>query len=191
MSHAPLNALVEQIRGLHEATPALARFAPWPGDLTPNDRPAAMLPAADLVAALPADTAVTRAVQAAAPHAEWRQSYSEREVSADFLNRYGHFELFGPHGHFHSSELRGYIGIWGSGLDYDWHSHEAEELYYCLFGTPRFRSKSKPETTLQPGGTRHHTPCEVHRMQTCTTPFLCYAVWKGPGLAGRPAMEPQ
>ena len=184
-----LATLLTHIQTLHHATPALHQFAPWPDDITPATRAPVPVPAIPAIQALPAKTPLIAAIQDAAHDVEWRQSYTADEVGADFLQAYGYFELFGPHGHFHSTQLRGYIAYWGPHLDYGWHHHAAEELYCGLIGTPRFTSKSKPDATPPPFETRHHASWEVHGMQTRDTPYLCYAVWKGPGLADLPRMS--
>ena len=184
-----MDALLAQVEALHRATPALSGFGNWPSDLQVAHKAPVPCPATALIDALPNDHPLTAAIKAAAPFAEWRRTYSADEVGQDFLNRYGYFELFGPHGHFRSRQLRGYIAFWDAGLDYGWHHHTAEQLYFSLQGEPLFTSKSKPDATIAPGETRHHAPWEVHGMQTLDTPFLCYALWKGPGLADLPQMS--
>ena len=71
----------------------------------------------------------------------WQRTYKEEEVGSDFLNRYGYYELIGPEGHYHSNKIRGFIAYWGEKLTYDWHSHEAEEIYFILAGSGLFRTK--------------------------------------------------
>ncbi len=184
-----LSILLSTIRDLHNDTPAIRAFAPWPDDLTPTKTAPAPCAAMSLVIALDADDDVTNAIRHAAEHAEWRQTYTESEVGAEFLARYGYFELYGPSGHFHSAKLRGYIGFWDKELDYGWHRHEAEEIYYSISGAPQFLSETQPESWPKPGQTRHHAPWERHAMKSGDAPFLCYAVWKGPGLAALPEMS--
>lgn len=182
MTQAALTPLLHEIQQIHENTPDLTGFGPWPSDLTYAHRAPVSAP---VVALLPGRLTT---LAAAAPYLEWRRTYRADEVGDDFLNRYGYVELFGPQGHFHSTQLRGYIAYWDRRLDYGWHHHEAEELYFGLEGTPEFLSQSKPSVTLHPGQTRHHAPWEVHSMKTHDTGFLCYALWRGPGLAGLPEM---
>ena len=131
MTNTSLAHVLDAARALHQATPLLSGFAPWPVDIMPAPVAPLHVPAADLVAALGlAAPARCRpfvdAIRAATAHAHWKRTYTEAEVGADFLARYGYFELFGPTGHFHSHQLRGYIAYWGEGLNYDWHHHEAE-----------------------------------------------------------------
>ena len=184
-----MQALLDATRDLHQSTPALQDFAPWPDDLTPQDIAPVPCPAIDLVRALPDASPLTRPIQNAAAFAKWKRTYTTEEVGQHFLDHYGYFELFGPYGHFHSTQARGYIAYWDAELDYGWHNHEAEELYYSLQGTPRFLSRNQPDCLLAPGQSRYHAPWEIHGMKTLDTSFLCYAVWRGPGLADLPAME--
>ena len=185
--------LLAAVRRLHDTTPALQAYAPWPDDLSPQ----AVIPASVAVThsigvrSLPGtrQTApVIRALRRAAPDLQWRQTYSEAEVGPAFLSDYGYVELFGPTGHFRSAKLRGYIGIWGPGLTYDWHDHEAEELYFTLAGSAVFSARDMPNAVLRPGDARAHTSGQPHLMLTLDQPFLAYALWRGAGMDGLPRM---
>ncbi|MEM6577063.1 MAG: dimethylsulfonioproprionate lyase family protein [Pseudomonadota bacterium] len=180
--------LLDAVRHLHLETPALRAFGDWPDDLEPSERPAYRVPALDLITALQDRTPLVEALKTAAPSLEWRQTYTEAEVGRHFLASYGYVELFGPQGHFHSKTLRGFLGFWGPGLQYGWHDHQAEELYFCLSGHARFYAANQPQADIAPGMTRWHAPFERHAMDTGDAPFLCYALWKGDGLADLPKM---
>ncbi|WP_254604115.1 dimethylsulfonioproprionate lyase family protein [Leisingera sp. ANG59] len=127
------------------------------------------------------------ALHTAAGEAHWTQTYTEAEVGAHFLQNYGYFELFGPTGHFRSTQLRGYIAYWGAGLKYDWHSHEAEELYVVLGGGAQFLTEEN-ESWLGAGDTRLHGGWQPHAMNTEAEPILTYVLWRGAGLTGLPLM---
>lgn len=184
-----LETLLDAARHLHQSTPRLNEFAPWPDDLIRQDKPIVPCAAIGHIQQLADTTPLVAAIQSAAPFLSWRQSYTADQVGQDFLDRYGYVELFGPSGQFHSNQLRGYIAFWGNGLQYGWHHHEAEELYFGLHGAALFHSKSKPNAQLVPGSTRLHTSWEVHAMDTQDLPFLCYVLWRGPGLAELPKMS--
>ncbi|WP_136442167.1 dimethylsulfonioproprionate lyase family protein [Pacificoceanicola onchidii] len=189
-----LAALLNAVRALHESTPALQDFAPFPKGLRAANLPPMPCRAASLLAQNPLPgnrqtQPVTAALCAAAGQAEWRQTYSEAEVGAAFLANYGYLELYGPSGHFHTNTARGYIGYWGPGLRYDWHLHEAEELYACLSGAAEFQARGVPDKTISTGGTAEHACNQPHAMTTTDQPFLAYVVWRGAGLAGLPQME--
>ncbi|MEM8591044.1 MAG: dimethylsulfonioproprionate lyase family protein [Pseudomonadota bacterium] len=188
-----IGQLLAQVRRLHESTPALAAYAPWPDDLSdqqvlPDPVPAAATLGVRSLRGTRATGPVIKALRAAAPQMQWKQTYSEDEVGRDFLSEYGYVELFGPGGHFHSAKLRGYIGFWGPGLTYDWHDHEAEELYYTLAGSAVFCAKGAPNLMLRPGQVRAHASHQPHLMVTLDQPFLAYALWRGAGIGGLPKM---
>ncbi|MEM6277739.1 MAG: dimethylsulfonioproprionate lyase family protein [Pseudomonadota bacterium] len=188
-----IGTLLGAVRQLHQATPSLNGFAPWPDDLSDRQVLPEAVPATTTLGVRSLrgtrDTArVIKALLAAAPHLHWKQSYSEEGVGRDFLDAYGYVELFGPGGHFHSTTLRGYIGYWGPGLTYDWHDHEAEELYFTLAGSASFCAKGMPSQVLRPGQARAHASNEPHLMATMGQPFLTYALWRGAGMAGLPRM---
>ncbi|NOE27551.1 dimethylsulfonioproprionate lyase family protein [Ruegeria sp. HKCCD6157] len=188
-----LDDVLEAARQLHQAHPDLAAFASWPDDLTPTGLQPAHIPATDLLGDFGLDgVAPTRdlvaAIKASAHLAQWKHTYTEEEVGADFLNRYGYYELFGPTGHFHSTQLRGYVGYWGAGLDYDWHSHQAEELYLTLAGGAVFRS-DEDETFVGPNQTRQHKSWQSHAMTTTDQPILTFVLWRGEGMGDLPRMD--
>ncbi|MCA0905956.1 hypothetical protein LCM27_06045 [Ruegeria marisrubri] len=188
-----LDDVLEAARQLHQAHPDLAAFASWPDDLTPTGLQPAHIPATDLVGDFDLDgVAPTRdlvaAIKASAHLAQWKLTYTEEEVGADFLKRYGYYELFGPTGHFHSTQLRGYVGYWGASLDYDWHSHQAEELYLTLAGGAVFRS-DEDETFVGPNQTRQHKSWQSHAMTTTDQPILTFVLWRGEGMGDLPRMD--
>ena len=134
---------------------------------------------------------VIKALRAAAPLLHWKQTYTEEEVGRDFLDTYGYIELFGPSGHFQSNKLRGYIGFWGPGLTYDWHDHEAEELYFTLAGSAVFCARGASNMMMRPGQGRAHKSHQPHLMVTLDQPYLAYALWRGAGMEGLPKMSRQ
>ncbi len=131
---------------------------------------------------------MVEAIAATAELANWKVTYTEEEVGADFLARYGYYELFGPTGHFHSTQLRGYVAYWGAGLNYDWHSHQAEELYVTLAGGAQFRVEGN-EAFVGPGQTRLHQSWQSHAMITGDQPILTFVLWRGAGLNALPQMD--
>ncbi|WP_299349781.1 dimethylsulfonioproprionate lyase family protein [uncultured Shimia sp.] len=188
-----LGAVLEAARQLHANHADLRDYAPWPEDLAPANLPARPVPATKIIAETPLrgidmTQPLINAVRAASGVAAWKRTYTEEEVGAHFRNHYGYFELFGPTGHFNSSSLRGYIAYWGEGLNYDWHSHEAEELYLCLAGGAEFH-RSDGSLTLEPGQTRAHDSRQSHAMTTHVKPILTFVLWRGPGLADLPRMD--
>ena len=186
-------ALLSAVERLHTATPALSAFALWPQDLIPNNLAPEPCPLVANLGAM-ADIAthpILTALITAAPSLRWKQSYTAEEVGHPFLETYGYVELFGPDGQFHSATSRGYIGIWGPGLTYDWHAHEAEEMYYCLAGDGVFIADGVPSVHLRPGATRTHHSNQRHMMVTLENPIFTYVVWRGAGLAGLPKLVRQ
>lgn len=185
--------LLAAVRQLHESTPALQAYAPWPDDLSFQQVMAEPCPAAGTLGVRSlrgtrATSRVIKSLRAAAPQLHWKQTYTEEEVGREFLDDYGYVELFGPGGHFLSNKLRGYIGFWGPCLTYDWHDHEAEELYFTLAGNAVFCAKGSPNLMLKPGQARSHASHQPHLMVTLDQPFLAYVVWRGAGFDGLPRM---
>lgn len=172
--------------------PRLLGFAGWPHAI-PAPRPTVSIPAADILrnwdgGHVPETTNLHEAIRAITDVVEWKQTYTEQEVGEDFLNRYGYFELVGPMGHFQTSGLRAYIAYWGHMLTYDWHMHEAEELYYIVSGEALFMSEGIEPDVLKPGDVRIHRSNQPHAMTTTDHPILALVLWRGDGLLGTPRM---
>jgi mannose-6-phosphate isomerase-like protein (cupin superfamily) len=189
-----LHAALKAAEALHRSTPELQEFAPWPDDLRDTDFTPHTIPATELVANCTApDTEATRAfieaIKALAPHAAWKRTYTEDEVGAEFLSRYGYFELYGPTGMARSDSARAYVGYWGENLVYDWHHHEAEALYFTLAGAATFMAENEDSAFVTPGQSRQHTSHQPHAMATGAGPILTYIVWRGPGMDGLPMMR--
>jgi len=194
MTQALFDNALAAAKMMHADTPAIRDFVPWPDDLRFTDRAARILPAVSHVQNAPGEaSAQTRPLCAAlidvAPHVEWRHTYTEAEVGADFLARFGWFELAGPTGHFHSHQARITIGYWGPGLHYDWHEHPPEELYTVVSGSALFLADGEAPVTLGPGGTRFHKSAQRHAMITDESPILTLVYWRGDQLDHDPRMS--
>ncbi len=188
-----LNDVLAAARQLHQVHPDLASFGDWPTDLAATELSPEHVPATRLVSEFDlegtaATQAMIRAIAASAEQAHWKRTYTEDEVGADFLARYGYYELFGPTGHFHSTQLRGYVAYWGAGLNYDWHSHQAEELYLTLAGSACFKIEGNAEF-VDPGQTRQHASWQSHAMTTSDQPILTFVLWRGDGIGDLPRMD--
>ncbi|MAO28203.1 MAG: hypothetical protein CMN15_13725 [Roseovarius sp.] len=193
-ARAALTHLLEAARDWHVALPEFRAFASWPDDLRWADRPAHALPVIDHLTRDPGHASdqslpLRDALVAAAPHVEWRHSYTEAEVGRDFLNRFGWFELAGPSGHFLTQSLRVTVGYWGPGLDYGWHEHLPEELYSVVSGRALFHLRNAPDLMLESGQTRFHPANAPHAMTTLTDPILTLVLWRGAGLGDDPRMS--
>lgn len=188
-----LDHVLAAARQVHQNHPDMSGFAPWPDDLVSAELSPRHIPAVDLVQAFdepaqPDMQHLVSAVRDKAHLASWKRTYTEEEVGADFRNRYGYYELFGPTGHFHSTQLRGYIAYWGAGLHYDWHSHEAEEIYLTLAGEGLFKLEDQ-EARLGSGKTRMHGSWQRHALITESHPILTFVLWRGAGMGDLPQMD--
>ena len=71
----------------------------------------------------------------------WEQSYRKQDglVPESMLEGYGFAEVLGLRGPFVSDRIRAGLAIWGPGIDYPQHRHEAVEAYILLCGSAHFR----------------------------------------------------
>ena len=170
-------------RDLYEASPNLREFASWPSNLQFAAPDVMSVPAVDLVKSWDNQGPVHLALQDVADIAVWQRSYTENQVGQQFLDSYGFIELFGPTGHYLSTEIRSFIGYWGGGLEYDWHQHEAEEIYFVVSGGALFRSEGDADRYMGPGETRRHSSFQPHAISMTDGPLLAFVMWRGAGMA--------
>lgn len=180
--------LLAEATNLVDHCSELAGFSDW--DIAPRYqvRMPSLVPAIAELRAEAFTSSFHRAVCAVADYAHWQRSYSEDQVGADFLNRYGWFELIGPNGHFHSPTTRGYVAYWGRGLYYPNHWHAAEEIYYVTDGAAEFISEGAEDAILGAGRTRTHSSNQPHALETLDQSVLCFVLWRGKGFDGKPYM---
>ena len=139
--------VLEQAKVIWETNSELINFCQIEGSLRSNNLRPTMTIGSSLVTkanyhASKETEPLIRAIKKHANEASWLQTYSTSEVGEDFSNRHCYFELIGRKGHFYAEKMRVFICYWGEYLNYKWHSHEAEEMYYILGGKARFRTKT-------------------------------------------------
>ncbi|MEM8980134.1 MAG: dimethylsulfonioproprionate lyase family protein [Pseudomonadota bacterium] len=186
--------LLASARVLVDHTPALSSFFVIPSALDFDAREPVPRPALEHLCKETYDVAeaageLVANVNAVAPYAEWRLSYTTDEVGQKMLDTYAWFELLGPKGHFRTADARWYIGYWGAGNYYPWHEHEAEEIYYIAAGSGRFAREGEEDVVLGPGDTLVMSPWQSHAMWTEDSGILCFVAWRGEGLGGVPMIS--
>ena len=156
-TRALFDAALAETQNWHAALPAVSEFVPWPTDLTYQDRPPYTLSAAGLVQTAagdpnPESAPLLSALQALAPHLEWRHTYSVDEVGQHFLDHFGWFEFAGPDGHFITHQTRITVGYWGAGLHYGRHQHDAigDRLVHLLSPSPRIEALAPKPRLIAP-----------------------------------------
>ncbi len=187
MTHVLFDCALQPIRRMHERHQTLKNFVDWPSDLRFTERPACAAPVIEHLCNNPGvgnphTDLVRDAVVALAPHVEWRRSYQESEVGADFLQRFGWFELIGPRGHYFSQNARVMLAYWGPNLHYSWHLHEPEELYFVVAGGAEFAVEGEKSRMLEPGQEQFHHSMQPHALTTHDTGILAYVLWRGDDL---------
>ncbi|MEM7236770.1 MAG: dimethylsulfonioproprionate lyase family protein, partial [Pseudomonadota bacterium] len=130
------------------ADPAMARFkdgiADWGTEWV--EIAPAPLPVSDMLDPMLAQSvrgthALVDAFQRHRSTRKWEQSYTraDRVVSDEMLSGYGFAEVIGKNGPFLSTRVRAGLGLWGPGIDYPPHRHQAEEIYVPVAGEAVFR----------------------------------------------------
>ena len=129
---------------------------------------------------------VVKKIIAAKDVLEWQQSYTEADgFDADYLSRYGWFNLISPEGPYVCDSLRISVGYWGEGLYYTEHWHEPEEYYLVLAGEATFLSEGHPPNKCAPGDIIHHQSNQPHAIDMTPGPLLAMAIWRGGDLVAK------
>ena len=185
--------VLSSAKKLYESHQDLNQFAKWPDDLKnsnlqPRDLSVTKFVENFSLSGTSQTNPLIKAIKRNINLAHWKRTYKSEEVGFDFLNKYGYYELFGPSGHFYSTQLRGFIGFWGNGIKYDWHSHEAEEIYLILGGSALFRSKEE-ENIVKPNETQTYSSWQSHSMITDSESILTFVLWRGSGIYKSPKFD--
>ena len=175
-------ALLAAVRRVHEATPTLSDFCPFPEDLrdTPfnvADHPASQAFRAEDFGATPYSEVVD-AMHRVAPLAHWRRTYADTNIGADFMSRFGCFALIGPEAPFQSQSMQAFFVYMPRHLWYPWHHHLADEVYFVLAGGGLFLKSGAAPIALKPGQTAYHAPSQPHALETTDDPVLAYVLWR-------------
>jgi hypothetical protein len=189
-------ALLERLHA-----PALARFlADWPPDpplpLRARDArsKSPALPVLRFLPMMSTDSTgfARRFVEAlchAAPWLIWRQSYSEREIGAAFLQNYGWSEILSPMESRTSAQISCGVVVLGTHTLYPHHRHEAEEIYLPLRGTAAWRQGDAVWREHPPGTLIHHLSEEPHAMRTGDEPLLAMYLWRSADLRQKARLD--
>lgn len=111
----------------------------------------------------------------------WEQSYtkSDKAVGDDMLAKYGFAEIIGERGPFVSARVRAGIGVFGKGINYPPHRHQAEEIYVVLAGSADFRFGDTAPAKYSVGNLIHVPPQMIHGFTTGKEPLVVFYLWKG------------
>lgn len=141
----------------------------------------------------PATQTIFHAVVDAAPHVQWRQSYTANDpgIDAEHLANYGWFNLIAPSGPFKSADLRLSVGYWEKGLSYPNHWHEPEEIYLTVAGSALYISQGRHAVRGGAGTTICHFANQPHAAEFDEMPLLAAAFWRGDNLEAKSTLEPE
>ena len=121
---------------------------------------------------------IHKLIKELSPHANWKQTYDEKDVGKNFLDKFAYFELFGPSGHYLTNEMSLFVIFFDKETFYTWHNHEAEELYFVISGSAKFESKDDESDILYMTKSRFHKSFQPHSLTTLKEKCLCFVVWK-------------
>jgi hypothetical protein len=130
------------------------------------------------------------AVVAASGEMKWNQTYSEAEVGAEFLRRYGWFDIVAPEGPFRfDCGRRLMIGCWGNGLDYQAHWHDPAEVYVPIAGSATFWAEGTGHSVAGVGDAVFHAPNQKHATNFDQGPFMALIIWQAQELTAKLSIQ--
>jgi Dimethlysulfonioproprionate lyase len=174
---------------------SLAPFlSEWPTSCMHRTTIRAELPVLRWIPDIAADTAafgtdVVAALCRASPSLAWRQTYSARQVEAEFLDNYGWAEILGAHGPLASERIACGFLLLGPATHYPRHRHEAEEFYLPLSGTAAWQQADTEWRERPPGSAIYHASGEPHAMRTGSAPLLALYLWRSADLAQKARLD--
>ena len=121
---------------------------------------------------------IHKLIKKVCPHANWKQTYDEKDVGKNFLDKFAYFELFGPSGHFLTNEMSLFVIFFDKETYYNWHNHEPEGLYFVISGSAKFESNGDKSEILFKKKTRFHKSFQPHSLTTDKDKCLCLVVWR-------------
>ena len=168
------------------ALPGPDRYVDW----APVEKPVIHHLHHSLTCTTPALREVAAAIVEGAPHFHWLTSYREEDgVSADFMERYGYFNLVTPEGPFLCDDYRLTVAFWGAGLIYPEHWHEPEEMYSVVAGAARFRAAGRAARDVGVGEFVEHGSNQIHATDMIPGPLLSVICWRGGNIMKFPEMD--
>jgi Dimethlysulfonioproprionate lyase len=189
--------IAERIKQMLQSLPHLPLapyLADWPRDYIYRRVRSANLPVLRWLPEMADDAAgfggdVVAALCQAAPSLAWRQTYSSKDLDADFLDNYGWSEIFGGNGPLVNERLACGFLLLGPSTHYPRHRHEAEEIYLPLSGTAAWQQGDAVWREHPPGTPIHHAREEPHAMRTGASPLLALYLWRSADLAQKAHLD--
>ena len=121
----------------------------------------------------------------------WGQTYSEDDIGAAFLERYGWTAFIGLRGPIPSERMACGILMLGPRIEYPRHRHEAEEVYIPLTGQTLWCQGDQDWSFQELGLPIHHAPWVPHAMKTGASPLLALYLWRAGDLTQKSLIDSQ
>ncbi|MGH1575998.1 dimethylsulfonioproprionate lyase family protein [Planktotalea sp.] len=180
---SPLEMTLHHLRLLHQNHAELAAFCPFPDDVKRQELIPYHIPAADIfqnqVGLQPSNYPELRdALIALSPDMLWRETYKDTNIAADFMERFGCYEIIGRDAPYASAKMRSFLVFQPPHLHYPWHHHPADEIYVVVAGEAEFHLDGRPSETLTTGQAAFHPSNAPHALTSHDHPVLAYVVWR-------------
>ena len=180
---AGFERLLSEVKSLHDGHKELQAFHPFPNDtkrhpIKPFQVPAAQLMQNEQGFYQSPYQRLCDALFDASDQMQWRETYKGSKISADFMKRFGCFEIIGRDAPFQSGQIRSFLVYQPAQLHYPWHQHPAEEMYVVLNGEAVFGLEGEQSRTLRAGESAFHGSNQPHALTTLDSPVLAYVIWR-------------
>lgn len=119
------------------------------------------------------DSPLCAAAARLSPHLFWRAAGNGKTAVAAA-------ELVGPSGVVECSRFRAGLFFQPANMFYQWHRHEAEEIYLPLGGAAaEWHAENAPPVRVPPLQFVHHRSWQPHAMRTFDSPLCALWGWRG------------
>lgn len=175
--------LLSEVKSLHDGHRELHAFHPFPSDTKRHAVEPFHVPAAELMQTekgfyQSSYQGLCEALFDVSDQMQWRETYKGSKISADFMERFGCFEIIGRDAPFQSEKIRSFLVYQPANLHYPWHQHPAEEMYVVLNGEAVFSLEGEQSRTLRAGESAFHRSNHPHALTTLDSPVLAYVIWR-------------
>ena len=178
-----LETVLQELRKLHQTHADVRAFCPMPDDVVQQDVVPFDIPPRHL---MEADQGLTTrlypdlrdALIAIGPQMQWRETYKDTDIGADFMDRFGCYEIIGVDAPFASSKMRSFLVYQPPHLHYPWHHHPADELYVVIAGEAEFHLQDRASEVLTSGQAAFHPSNTPHALTTHDHPVMTYVLWR-------------
>ena len=119
-----------------------------------------------------------QALHRVADHLRWNQTYTDNDVSADFLQNYAWGVVASPEGPVKIDAPQIALLVLGPHMVYPPHRHGPEEAYYVIGGGGEITIEDGNWEPLHPQSVVYNPPWQIHGIRTADDPIIMISLFQ-------------